>query len=116
MARYQIGVSDFIRQLRSDLEEAIDEEAGIRFEVEDLEVELRVVATYGGETKGGGQGGFKLWVFSAEAGGEAKAAYESSRTQTVRLKLRPQNRLETEGGEATYEDDVLLSGTPSGDG
>ncbi len=86
----QIGVADFIRQLRSDLESAIGEGKGktLRFDVEALDVELQVTATVDASAGAKGGGGLKLAIFSGDASAETKAAYSTRQVQTVRLKLK----------------------------
>lgn len=90
MIGYQIGVADFIQQLRSDLEAAMLEGRNkkLRFDVEELDVELQVTATVDAEASAKGGGGLKLCIFSGDASAEAKASFATSQIQTVRLKLK----------------------------
>ncbi len=48
---------------------------GLRFEVQDVEVEMQVVVSKGGEGELSGEGGVKLWVL-AKAGGKIAGKYE----------------------------------------
>lgn len=92
MAGFQIGMADFMRQLRSDLEDTIAEGDGkkLRFEVQEMDVELQVTATVDASAGAKGGGGLKLWILSGDASAEAKGAFGTKQVQTVRLKLKPQ--------------------------
>lgn len=89
MTDSRIGVADFIRQLRSDLEDSMAEGEGrkIRFEVAELDLELQVTATTDVAAGGKGGAGIKLGIFSWGAEADARAAHASGRVQTVRMKL-----------------------------
>ena len=78
-----IELGKVVEQLRTELLDLTQTVGGeeLRFAVEGIEVELRV-----GVTKGGSAGTkAKFWVH--EAGGEAK--YGTDRTQTIKLRLKP---------------------------
>jgi hypothetical protein len=87
MPESDIPLADVIRELRRELLAAMKAGEGesLRFEVQDLEIEVQVVVTRGGEASAGG--GVKFWVLNAESNVSAK--YESSRIQKLTLKLRP---------------------------
>ena len=76
-----IELSEMLGQLREDLLKARAKSEGsdLKFQIEDIEIELQIVATKGG--KGGG--GVKFWVYNAEA--EANAS--QAKTQKLKLKL-----------------------------
>ncbi len=105
MSESEIPLADVIRQLRRELMGAIEagKGEGLRFEVQDLEVEMQVVVSKGGSGELGGEGGVELWVIG-KAGGKVAAQYESSQIQKVTLKLRP--RLKGDDGEGG---NVMLS-------
>lgn len=79
----EIALAAVVRALRSELEEAMAAGEGerLRFEAQDLEVELQVGVTRCDEAKGG----VRFWVL--ELGGGASRSSES--VQKVTLKLRP---------------------------
>ena len=88
----EIQLFELITQVRRDLEAARTEGEGrgIRFKLEEVELELRMVAKR--DVKGGG--GLKLYVFNAEAGGQK--SYE--RAQTIRIKMTPESSKPDEAG------------------
>ncbi len=90
MADSEIPLADVVRQLRKELMTTARAGRGedLRFEVQDLEIELQVVVSKGGSGELSGEGGVKLWVL-AKAGGTATGSYESSRIQKVKLRLKP---------------------------
>lgn len=101
----EIPLGEVVGQLRQELMAAVEagKGEGLRFEVQDLEVELQVVATKSATGELGGEGGVKLWVIG-KAGGKVSGTYESSQIQTVKLKLRP--RLDGDDDD----DFVMLAG------
>jgi Trypsin-co-occurring domain 2 len=107
MAESEIPLADVIRQLREEMLTAVEagKGHGLRFEVQDIEVELQVVATKGGSGELGGEGGVKLWVIG-KAGGKVAAEYSSSQVHTVKLKLRPK----LDGGDGDDDGIVMLAG------
>ena len=90
MSKSEIPIADVVKRLRTELSTAIEagKGEGLRFEVEDVEVEMQVVVTKSGAGKIGGEGGVELWVIG-KAGGEVSAEYESSQIQKVKLRLKP---------------------------
>jgi hypothetical protein len=86
-----IPLTDTIAQLREALitAQAQGTDAPLRFEIQDIELELNVVTT----KEAGGGGGVKFWVYNADA--QVKAS--DARTQRVKLKLRPVNAEGEEG-------------------
>ncbi len=91
MSDSEIPLAEVIQQLRQELQTAIEtaEGQGLRFEVQDLELEVQVLVTKGGSVKMGGGGEVKFWVLGAKGEGEMAGKYESSRLQKVKLKLLP---------------------------
>ncbi len=83
MPENKIGLSDVIVNLRSELVRAQKEGEGkgVRFRVEDIEVELQVTATQ----EAGVEGGVKFWVYNAKA--EGKLAKQG--VQKLKFKLKP---------------------------
>lgn len=100
MAESEIPLAEVIRHLRSELMDAVKagERERLRFEVQDLEVEMQVVVSKGGTA--GASGEVKFWVLT-KAGAEASVKYESSRVQKIKRRLRPK----TDDG-----DNLLLAG------
>jgi hypothetical protein len=93
----EIPLAEVIRELRSELMDAVKAGEGesLRFEVQDLEVEMQVVVTKGASA--GASGEVKFWVLT-KAGAEASAKYESSQIQKIKLKLRPK----TDDGDTLF--------------
>jgi hypothetical protein len=77
-------LKDLVAKLRDDLQAAMDEGAdkGIKFKLETIELELKVVAKQTGE----GKTGVKFWIANADVSGKI----ENEHTQTIKLKLVPQ--------------------------
>jgi len=90
MSESEFPLADVIRQLRREMLTAVEagRGEGLRFEVQDVEVELQVVVAKGGSGELSGEGGMTLWVIG-KAGGKVAAKYESSQIQKIKLKLRP---------------------------
>lgn len=89
-----IELSEVVKNLRQELRRAVSAGDGqdLKFEVEDLELELQVGVekAVGGEGSAGG--GLKFWVFETNASGKASASYASSHLQKIKLKLRPHRK------------------------
>jgi hypothetical protein len=79
----ELELKDVVRKLREDLQAAAEEgqDKAIKFKLEGIELELKVVAKNVGEANGG----IKFYVF--HFGASAKA--ESERALTIKLKLMP---------------------------
>jgi hypothetical protein len=90
-------LTELVSKLRDDLEYAMVEGAGqsVRFKLEAIELELKVVAKHSGE----GKTGIKFWVLNAEAGGKL----ENERSQTIKLKMVPQLATESARGNRDVE-------------
>lgn len=78
----KFGLADCLKELRQDLITTVDDGKGedLKFIVDDIALELQIVASTGG--KGGG--GVKWWILSAEASAEIS----NSVTQKLALKLK----------------------------
>ncbi len=100
MSEVTIPLAEVIQELRRQLLRATAAGTGqeLRFEVQDLELELQVLVTRGAGVKAGGSGGVKFWVLEGKGSGEVSGSYESSRIQKVKLTLKPKP---TSGG--TFE-------------
>lgn len=88
----KIELAEAIGQLRAQLNQAIKKGKGedLRFEVQDLELELQVVVTKEAKASGKAEAGVKFWLLGAgkaEVGGELSR--ETAELQKIRLKLRP---------------------------
>ncbi len=79
----KIALSDVIVNLRRELVEAQNKAAkeNLKFHVDDISVELQVVANQ----EVGGKAGVQFWVVSGETGGKDV----SGMTQKITLKLKP---------------------------
>ena len=84
MGSDKVYLADAIKNLRLQLQEAIEEghDEKLHFDIKDLELELKCGVT----REGGGKTGVKFWLI--EAGAEGKMGKESS--QTIKLKLSPE--------------------------
>lgn len=102
MSESEIPMAEVVRHLREELTSAVEagKGQGLRFELQELEVEMQVVVSKGASGEFGGEGGVKLWVVG-KAAGKVAGSYESSQIQKVKLKLLP--KLEAEGRTATVE-------------
>ena len=78
-----IELSEMLGQLREELLKARgqSEDSELKFQVEDIEIELQIVTT----KTGGVKSGVKFWVVNAEANANASQA----KTQKLKLKLKP---------------------------
>jgi hypothetical protein len=90
MEKGQIGLAEAIKNLRMELQEAMNEGDGkkLRFEAQDIELEFKCVVTRQADAKAD----VKFWII--DAGAEGKI--EDVKTQTIKLKLRPRTE-----GQAT---------------
>ncbi|BCW52726.1 MULTISPECIES: trypco2 family protein [unclassified Arthrobacter] len=79
----ELELAELVAGLRAELERAREDgaNAGIRFAVGPVELELSVVT----EKKGTVEGGIKFWVVTAQTGGEISM----TGTQRIRLTLQP---------------------------
>lgn len=86
-----IELAEVIQELRSELQRTMKagEGEGLRFEVQDLELELQVGVTK--SITGGGEGSAKVTflVFEIGASGKAEGSWSTERTQKLKLKLKP---------------------------
>jgi len=78
-----LELSQVLADLRDELVEAqkLGEGSNLRFQIDDIEVELQVVATAEGKAKAG----FKVLTFGSA---EAEAKGSSATTQKLHLKLK----------------------------
>ena len=90
----EILLSEVVKQLRKELEVTMAEGDGkaLRFEVENLELEMQVVVSKEASTKGTTGGGIKFWVVDAKASGELAGKYTTSQVQRLKLSLKPKTR------------------------
>ena len=79
----KIELPTMLGRLREDLLKTQTEGKGsdLQFRIEDIEIELQIVATEGGS----GGGGVKFWVLNADA----KINASEVKTQKLKLKLKP---------------------------
>ena len=113
----QIGLADFLADLRAELGEAQSRAADdpLKLGVEEISLTLDVAYTL---TKGGeGSAGVKakFWVLaSAEAGVKGSVSAERARTQTLTLTLKPrveQAGLDAQGQQATLTRGLDVEGS-----
>lgn len=78
-----IPLAKIVDELRAELITLRDsaEGKGFKFNLDEVEVELKVGVTY----EGGGKIAFKCWIYEAEGG----ASVNRETVQTVKLKLSP---------------------------
>jgi hypothetical protein len=78
-----MSLADMIVKLRKDLRQAQEQAANenLRFQVEEIELEVQVTTAKEGE----GKVGVNFWVYTAEAGGSLRR----EDAHTLRLKLKP---------------------------
>ncbi|HAJ80067.1 MAG TPA: hypothetical protein DCO75_09880 [Fibrobacteres bacterium] len=83
MENGRIALADAVRNLREQLQEAMEEGADkkLRFEIKDLELELKCGVT----RKADADAGVSFWVLDLGA----KGSLADSKTQTIKLKLSP---------------------------
>lgn len=96
--RNLIDLNEAVQHLRGQLSRArrelakrAEDEAGelVRFQVQDIELELQVALSRSDENQQGGKLGIKCWVLSADASLGAKQSTQTVATHVVRLKLKP---------------------------
>jgi hypothetical protein len=93
---------EIIAALRSDLEAAIAEGVGksVKFDLDEIEVELHTQITKTGDLKINGGVEFKILGFElGSAGVEGTGSYSKENAHTIRLKLKP--KLQTANGTVT---------------
>ena len=90
MSASKMSLADMIVKLRKDLRQAQKqaEQEDLRFQVEEIELEVQVTTA----TEAEGKLGVNFWVYTAEAGG----GVSREDSHTLRLKLKP-----LAGGEQT---------------
>lgn len=105
----QIPLSDAIEALREQLQISMKAGDGksLRFDIQDLELELQTMVTREATGKAGGKAGIKFWLVSGEASSEVAGKLGSSSVQTIKLKLRPRDE---KGGDVPLGADVPLAG------
>ena len=95
----QVPIADAIKNLRRELQAAIDEGDGkkLRFEVEAIDVELKCTVNREAQAEAGAS----FWVLNSKGG--AKISNEN--VQTIRLTLNPKSNGEDSllGGEDSFE-------------
>ena len=79
----RMSLAEMIVKLRKDIRQAEQQAAqeDLRFQVEDIELEVQVTTAKEGE----GKAGVNFWVYTAEAGG----SISRETAHTVRLRLKP---------------------------
>ena len=83
---------EIIKALRSDIEAAVVEGEGqkVKFDVNEIEIDLQTQITKGGEVGASGEVEFKVLGFElGKASAEAKGNYNKQDSHTIKLKLRP---------------------------
>ncbi|MCP3956409.1 MAG: hypothetical protein GY719_01010 [bacterium] len=96
MAEGKIRLAAVVQQLREELIEAMAAGEGeeLRFDLDDVKVEVQAVVTREAQ----GKGGVKFWVLDAEVAGKI----QDSRTQKITLSLKPRRG---PGGKVTLGDE-----------
>ncbi len=96
--REPMSLADMIVKLRKDLREAQKQaaEEDLRFQVEEIELEVQVTTAQEGE----GKVGVNFWVYTAEAGGGIRR----EDAHTLRLKLKPLTGGERSSGTLEISD------------
>jgi len=99
-----IDLVEVIRQLRGQLQAAM--KAGgkeeLRFQVEDLELELQVAITRSASAEGEAGGKLKFWVLEFGGSGKVGGSLGSERVQTLKLRLKPTRRGEDDEDDAIF--------------
>lgn len=106
MSLEKIALPEVIRQLRTQLLEAMKAGEGeaLRLAVKDIELELQVGVEKAGRVKGGAKGKLKFWVLGADVEGEVEGSLTTHRFQKLKLRLQP--KLATDDGD---DDELYLS-------
>lgn len=83
--KHAVGLAEMISSLRMELEKAqqLGDDSKIKFEVEQVDLELKVNVEKASE--GGGKAGVKFWVVNAELAG--KGTGKEVTTHTIKLSL-----------------------------
>ena len=87
----EILLSEVVKELRRELQETMAEGDGksLRFEVENLELEMQVVVTKEAGAKATSEGRIRFWVVDAKTSGEIAGKYTTSQVQRLKLSLKP---------------------------
>ena len=95
-----LELADVIKALRRELITAQQEGSGkdIRFNVNNVEVELETVVT----KEADGKGGFKIKFGVVEANAEGGGKYQTASKQKIKLSLKPKT---PQGGDIDLSDD-----------
>ncbi len=91
MSDSTIPLANVIQDLRSELLRATAAAEGqaLRFDIDELQLELQVGVTKGGSATASAGGGVRFWVLNADSSGQVQGRYESSQLQKITLKLKP---------------------------
>lgn len=100
---------EVISALRSDIADAIKEGDGkdIKFDVNEIEVDLQTQITKGGDVNVNGGVEFKILGYEiGKVGGEINGQYNKQDSHTIRLKLKPKrwNEKTQEYGDVAFSD------------
>jgi hypothetical protein len=98
MIASRMSLAEMILNLRKDLREAQKqaEKEDLRFQVEEIELEVQVTTAKEGE----GKVGVNFWVYTAEAGGGIRR----EDAHTLRLKLKPEGDIYVSDSDRKSDD------------
>lgn len=124
-----LGLADFISLLRTELDlatAAVPDDAKVKFEVGNIEMEVQVMTSRAHEVGGTAKGSWKFWVVNAEVAASAKHSGQLQHTQKLKLTLTPRDAktggpvntaLRGQGGSsAATEEQQGAMGEPEEDG